>query len=320
MGTLYSGVVPYASLVRGIDGNVVNLITWAQALGDSGTNSTGGGVITIRAGAGSGLLAYVQVTIGPQAAYDAGGRWRLQGATAWSTGPTYTATIASGNSMTLEFRPIEGWALPANNTVQVALGEMRVVPATYTPNPAKMTVTPAGGLASSGYAGGRFSPAAITYTLTNAGGAALNWSASKTANWLTLSASSGTLAAGASTNVAVSVNANANSLAPGSYSDTVGFTNLNDGLGNTAYPVSLLVSAHPLVQFSGVSLLPNGAIAMTLQGVTGRVYAIVASTNLLNPLINWAEVLRLTNTAGQTTFTNPPPSSPSSQFYRAKEL
>ena len=33
LGTLYNGVVPYASLVRGIDSNVVNLITWAQALG-----------------------------------------------------------------------------------------------------------------------------------------------------------------------------------------------------------------------------------------------------------------------------------------------
>jgi len=129
----------------------------------------------------------------------------------------------------------------------------------------------------------------------------------------------GTLAAGATTNITVSVNANANSLTPGSYRDTVGFTNLNNGLGNTAYPVSLLVSAHPLVQFSGVRLLTNGAVAMTLQGVTGRVYSIVASTNLLNPLTNWVEVLRLTNTTGQTVFTNPPPSS-SPRYYRAKEL
>ena len=116
------------------------------------------------------------------------------------------------------------------------------------------------------------------------------------------------------------MNANANSLAPGSYTNTIGFTNLDTGLGNTAYPVSLVVGGiHPPVQFTGVSLLTNGAIAMTLQGVTGGVYSIVASTNLLNPLTNWAEVLRLTNTAGQTVFTNPPPTN-ASLYYRAEEL
>jgi hypothetical protein len=116
------------------------------------------------------------------------------------------------------------------------------------------------------------------------------------------------------------VNANASSLAAGSYSDTVGFTNLSGGSGNTAYPVSLLVSGvHPPAQFTSVRLLPNDTIALTLQGVTGGVYSIVASTNLLNPLTNWAEVWRLTNTGGQTVFTNPPPPS-LPQFYRAKQL
>jgi len=308
------------TIVRAIDGAVADLINRADVTANTGDNNTGGGVIMIQVGAGgNGLLAYVQVTISPAAAVAAGAAWRLQGTSGWSTGPTYTAALAAGGSATLEFKPISGWNLPANNTVQVALGQLATVLATYTPNPAQMAVTPAGGLSSSGYAGGAFSPAAITYTLTNAGGGALNWSASKAANWLTLSASSGTLAAGVGTNVTVSVNTNANSLASGSYSDTVGFTNLNNNLGNKAYPMSLLVTAHPPVQFSGVSLLTNGAIAMTIQGVTGRVYAIVASTNLLNPLANWAEVQRLTNTGGQTVFTNPaPPSTPA--YYRAKEL
>jgi hypothetical protein len=319
LGTLYNGVVPYASLVRGIDSNVVNLITRAQMLGDAGTNGTGGGVITITAGAGSGLLAWVQVPIEPQAAYDAGARWRLQGTTDWSTAQTFTPTLSQGSSVTLDYKPIPGWNLPTNNTVKVSLGALTVIHAVYSPNPAQMAVTPAGGLASSGYAGGPFSPAAITYTLTNAGGADLNWSASKAANWLTLSASGGTLASGTNTTVTVSVNANANNLVAGSYSDTIGFTNLSNNLGNTAYLMSMLVTVHPPVQFRGIRLLTNSTVAMTLQGVTGRVYSIVASTNLLNLLTNWAEVLRLTNTGGQTVFTNPPPSS-SPQYYRAKEL
>jgi hypothetical protein len=219
--------------------------------------------------------------------------------------------------VTLVYKSIPGWNLPPSNTVQVALGQLTVVPATYTPIP--LATSPAADLASSGYVGGPFTPPGVTYTLTNSGDSTLDWSASQSANWLTLSATNGTLAAGTATNVTVSVNANANSLAPSSYTNTVGFTNLDTGLGNTAYPVSLLVTVRPLVQFTGVQVLPNGAMAMTLQGVTGGVYSIVNSTNLLTPLTNWTEILVVTNTAGQTIFTNPPPPS-SPQYYRAKQL
>ncbi len=52
LGTLFNGVVPYASAVRAIDSNVVNLITLAAALGDSGTNNSGGGVIVVIPGQG----------------------------------------------------------------------------------------------------------------------------------------------------------------------------------------------------------------------------------------------------------------------------
>jgi hypothetical protein len=160
LGTLYNGIQPYASLVRGIDSNVVNLITQAATLGDRGTNNTGGGVITIRAGAGSGLLAYLQVNIEPQAALDAGAAWRVQGTTAWSGGPTYTATIGAGDSVTLEFKPIAGWNVPANNTVQTALGQLTIVPATYTPvvPPAApvLTFNPASGLGITGSTGATF--------------------------------------------------------------------------------------------------------------------------------------------------------------------
>ena len=66
-------------------------------------------------------------------------------------------------------------------------------------------------------------------------------------------------------------------------------------------------------------MLPNGALAATLEVGAGRVYSILGSTNLLKPLTNWTEVLRLTNTTGQTSFTSPPPLLPR-QYYRAKEL
>jgi hypothetical protein len=78
------------------------------------------------------------------------------------------------------------------------------------------------------------------------------------------------------------------------------------------YSASALRLADPQV-------LVDGYLAMTLQGVTNRVYSIVVSTNLLNQMSAWSEVLRLTNTAAETRFTNMPPSS-TPLYYRAKEL
>jgi hypothetical protein len=106
-------------------------------------------------------------------------------------------------------------------------------------------VGPLSGFSSSGYVGGPFSPASQTYSLTNVGGTTLNWTASITANWLTLSATNGTLEPGATTNVTLSISSNANSLAASAYSDTVSFTNTDNGLGNATDAVSLVVNPAP---------------------------------------------------------------------------
>jgi hypothetical protein len=107
-----------------------------------------------------------------------------------------------------------------------------------TPN---LSVTPADGLTSSGIQGGPFTPSSEAYTLQNTGDSSINWTASKVQTWTTLSSTSGTLGAGASTTVTVSINSGANSLTPGTYSDTVSFTNMTDGKGTTARQVSLTV-------------------------------------------------------------------------------
>jgi hypothetical protein len=104
---------------------------------------------------------------------------------------------------------------------------------------AYLSVTPPSGLASAGPPGGPFNPSSQTYTLSNIGGVALNWTANNSSTWLTLSATSGALAPGASTNVTATINANANNLAPSSYSDTIGFTNTTNGAGNTTRAVTL---------------------------------------------------------------------------------
>ena len=159
LGTLYSGA-GYQSVVRAIDSSVANLINLAASQGDTGTNNTGGGVITITAGGGGGLLAYLQVPIGPPGAVAAGAAWRKYGTTGWSGGPTYTAAIASGGSVTLEFKPIPGWNLPTTKAVQITPGQLTVVSATYTPAaspaPPVLTFNPASGLGITGTTGTTF--------------------------------------------------------------------------------------------------------------------------------------------------------------------
>jgi hypothetical protein len=121
----------------------------------------------------------------------------------------------------------------------------RPVSLTVNALPGILSVTPADGLISSGTQGGPFSPSNKNYTLQNTGASSINWTASKLQNWMTLSSTSGTLGAGASTTVTVSINSVANSLPPGSYSDTVSFWNTTNGNGNTTRPVSLTVNALP---------------------------------------------------------------------------
>jgi M6 family metalloprotease-like protein len=100
----------------------------------------------------------------------------------------------------------------------------------------------AGNLVSSGTYGGPFAPFSMVYTLENTGGTSIEWTATKSQSWVTLSAGSGTLASGASTTVTVSINSNANALDAGDYSDTVSFINTTNGNGDTTRGVSLDVT------------------------------------------------------------------------------
>jgi hypothetical protein len=94
----------------------------------------------------------------------------------------------------------------------------------------------------SGTIGGPFAPAAESYTVSNTGSSSLIWSAGATQSWLSLSATGGTLAASGSLSVTASINSNANALSPGTYADTVTFTDLATGF-TQAEPVTLTVLA-----------------------------------------------------------------------------
>jgi hypothetical protein len=155
---------------------------------------------------------------------------------------SYTVTAQPGNGLVV--LSFEGGRVGGHKPLECDLG---TAIGTLTPVSigvgSALTVSPTGGLTSSGDTGGPFSPASTAYTLSNPGTAATTWSASKAQAWVSLSKTGGTLAAGESDTVTVSINASASGLAPGSYGDTVSFTNTTSGAGDTTRPVSLTVTS-----------------------------------------------------------------------------
>lgn len=106
--------------------------------------------------------------------------------------------------------------------------------------PDNLQVIPGTGLASSGQIGGPFTPSCQAYTLRNNGIAALPWVAWVTQPWVSASPTSGTLT-GDSNTVNVCLTDAANSLAPGTYSANVFFSNTVTHVAQVR-PVALYVS------------------------------------------------------------------------------
>ncbi|MCI0747635.1 MAG: lamin tail domain-containing protein [Verrucomicrobia subdivision 3 bacterium] len=141
--------------------------------------------------------------------------------------------------------------------------------------PGMLEVSPASGLTAAGTVSGPFVPPSITYVLTNSGGLPVSWTASVSQAWVSLSHSSGTLAAGSASNVMVSLNAGANSLPAGNHDAVVTFTTTN---GTLVRSVQLTVNP---IQMSLAPLLSGGTFEITLQGQSNVTYVIEASSNLL---------------------------------------
>jgi hypothetical protein len=139
------------------------------------------------------------------------------------------------------------------------LGSFTVAISSLTPG--LLEVSGPGDFISSGNAGGSFSPSSILYTLSNTGQSPLNWTAAKTQNWVSLDTTSGTLAAGASTQITASLNPAATSLAVGSYSDTISFSNTSNNNGNTTREVGLTVNPIPVA-------ITLGPLSQTYDGST----------------------------------------------------
>jgi hypothetical protein len=190
---------------------------------------------------------------------------------AWTTLSAASGTLAGGGAVlvTVSINTAAN-ALAAGtftdtvtftNTTNGTGNTTRAVTLTVT-NPGVLAVTPAGGLTSTGPVGGPFTPSSQAYTLQNTGGSAINWTAANIQTWTTLSALSGTLAAGATTTVTVSINTTANTLTAGSYTDLATFTNTTNGTGTTTRAVLLTVT-------SAGALLVTPADGLTSAGPVG---------------------------------------------------
>ena len=135
-----------------------------------------------------------------------------------------------------------------------------------------LAVTPIVGFNATGAVGSEFLPSSATYVLSNTGIGPLNWTCGKTATWLTLSSTSGSLAAGATTNVSATINALANSLSAASYTDTLTFTNSTTNSGSTTRTVALTIT-------SGISTNPI-QIHLQFDGTLGINYTLQYSPDL----------------------------------------
>lgn len=235
--------------------------------------------------------------------------WTAAKAVSWLTISPTSGTLAAGASTAFTVTVNSGAnSLPVtnvtdtiifNNTTSGDGNASRSVSLTVTGAPS-LAVSP-NGFSSSGPVGGPFSPVAASLTVSNVGASQLGWTANPSASWVTVSPANGTLTAGTSTSVNVSINSSANSLAPGAYTNTLTFANTNNGAGNTTRSVILSVSPPPpaLAALPTFSKGTNNTVSWSIvSGATSYESQFAATAAFTTPIATHA------STANFSTFSN----------------
>ena len=174
-----------------------------------------------------------------------------------------------------------------------------------------LTVSPTAAFEPAGPVGGPFTPESTSYTLANVGPqASIGYQVSPlaAAPWLNIGNATGQLALGQTATVALSVNqAVAATLAQGTYSASVQFTNLTDGQGNATRTVNLQVG-QPVAIFSekfenGLGAFTVGAEATNRWHVTSSCASAQTGHSLPNSLYFGVDATCNFNTGAATAGT-----------------
>ncbi|MEZ4653759.1 MAG: MopE-related protein [Candidatus Eisenbacteria bacterium] len=105
------------------------------------------------------------------------------------------------------------------------------VPVTLTVVEEKLAVSPETDFVSTGFEGGPFDPDCASYTASNVGTTALNWTATCADLWASAVPASGSLNPGEETTVIVCLTADAAALAVGQFATTITFADADLGTG-----------------------------------------------------------------------------------------
>ncbi len=139
---------------------------------------------------------------------------------------TYTITVSNTGSPAV----MGTYATGASTANQLPSGNVWGANFVLTP---PLLALPETGFSSIGPVAGPFSITAQIYALRNASASTVSWAVANTNNWLTVNATNGSLAAGASSNLIISLTPASTNLSAGVHSGTVWITNLANGLAQS---------------------------------------------------------------------------------------
>jgi hypothetical protein len=163
-----------------------------------------------------------------------------------------TMSVAPNTAGSTNFAVPAGIELGASSLVVIANGiPSPAVAVTISTGTGTLAVAPASDIASSGPAGGPFSPSSFNYTVSTTSGTR-SYSISGVPTWLTASSTSGTVNT-TGTTVTFSVNSTANSLSPATYSATITFTDTTSNTTALTISATLTVNEISALQVSPVT-------------------------------------------------------------------
>ena len=184
---------------------------------------------------------------------------------------TVTSSPAPGSFFAVGVHTVTVTAVDRSNNQTIRTFTITVV------TPGNLTVTPGTDLVSTGpqgEQGAAFTPNSQSYTVTNNGQAAMDFTVTGAPAWASVSPASGTLAPGASSTVSVSLSFAANALVAGSYIAPLSFNNATNGIGTTSRNINLTV----LPPASLVIVQTSDFIASGPQGGQGGTFSPATTT------------------------------------------